>query len=83
MNPFIRSRVLLGVPQRPLHRRSAFRRKYAVERMIEDCDLPVTILRPNYFMQNDTSMKNALLDQGIYPQPIGSKGISWSMGTRQ
>ena len=44
--------------------------------MIEDCDLPVTILRPNYFIQNDTSMKDALLGQGIYPQPIGSKGIS-------
>ena len=53
-----------------------FAGKYTVERMIEDCDLPVTILRPNYFMQNDTSMKDALLGQGIYPQPIGSKGIS-------
>jgi uncharacterized protein YbjT (DUF2867 family) len=53
-----------------------FTGKYAVERMIEDCNLPVTILRPNYFMQNDTYMKNALLGQGIYPQPIGSKGIS-------
>ena len=53
-----------------------FTGKYTVERMIEDCDLPVTILRPNYFIQNDTSMKDALLGQGIYPQPIGSKGIS-------
>jgi uncharacterized protein YbjT (DUF2867 family) len=53
-----------------------FAGKYTVERMIEDCDLPVTILRPNYFIQNGTSMKNALLGQGIYPQPIGSKGIS-------
>jgi len=53
-----------------------FTGKYTVERMIEDCDLPVTILRPNYFIQNDTSMKNALLGQGIYPQPIGSKGVS-------
>lgn len=53
-----------------------FTGKYTVERMIEDCDLPVTILRPNYFIQNDTSMKDALLGQGIYPQPIGSKGVS-------
>jgi uncharacterized protein YbjT (DUF2867 family) len=53
-----------------------FTGKYTVERMIEDCDLPATILRPNCFMQNDAAMKNALLDQGIYPQPIGSKGIS-------
>ena len=36
-----------------------FTGKYAVERMIEDCDLPATILRPNYFMQNDIAMKDA------------------------
>jgi hypothetical protein len=48
-----------------------------VERIIEDYDLPVTILRPTYFIQNDTSMKDAgLLGHGVYPQPIGSKGIS-------
>ena len=53
-----------------------FTGKYAVERMIEDFDLPVTILRPSYFIQNDTSLKDVLLGQGIYPQPIGSKGVS-------
>ena len=45
--------------------------------MIEDYALPVTILRPTYFIQNDTLMKDAaLLGHGVYPQPIGSKGIS-------
>jgi uncharacterized protein YbjT (DUF2867 family) len=34
-----------------------FAGKYTVERMIEDCNLPATILRPNYFMQNDASMR--------------------------
>jgi uncharacterized protein YbjT (DUF2867 family) len=53
-----------------------FTGKYAVERMIEDFDLPVTILRPSYFIQNDTSLKDVLFGQGIYPQPIGSKGVS-------
>jgi uncharacterized protein YbjT (DUF2867 family) len=53
-----------------------FTGKYAVERMIEDCDLPATILRPNYFMQNDTAMKDALMGHGVYPQPIGDKGVS-------
>jgi uncharacterized protein YbjT (DUF2867 family) len=53
-----------------------FTGKYAVERMIEDCDLPATILRPNYFMQNDTAMKDAIVGHGVYPQPIGSKGVS-------
>ena len=53
-----------------------FAGKYTVERMIEDCNLPATILRPNYFMQNDASMKDALLGKGVYPQPIGDKGVS-------
>ncbi len=53
-----------------------FTGKYAVERMIEDCDLPATILRPNYFMQNDFAMKDAITGHGVYPQPIGSKGVS-------
>jgi uncharacterized protein YbjT (DUF2867 family) len=53
-----------------------FAGKYTVERMIEDCNLPATILRPNYFMQNDASMKDALLGKGVYPQPIGNKGVS-------
>ena len=44
--------------------------------MIEDCNLPATILRPNYFMQNDASMEDALLGKGVYPQPIGDKGVS-------
>ena len=53
-----------------------FTGKYAVEHMIEDCDLPATILRPNYFMQNDIQMKDAIMGHGVYPQPIGSKGFS-------
>lgn len=53
-----------------------FAGKYAVERMIEESGLPATILRPNYFMQNDLGMKDALLGYGVYPQPVGSKGVS-------
>jgi uncharacterized protein YbjT (DUF2867 family) len=53
-----------------------FAGKYTVERMIEDCDLPATILRPNYFMQNDIVMKDAIMGHGVYPQPIGGKGVS-------
>jgi len=53
-----------------------FTGKYAVERMIEDGDLHATILRPNYFMQNDIALKDAIVEHGVYPQPIGSKGLS-------
>lgn len=53
-----------------------FTAKHAVEAMIEQFDIPATILRPNCFMQNDTWFKDALLGAGIYPFPIGDKGVS-------
>jgi uncharacterized protein YbjT (DUF2867 family) len=53
-----------------------FTGKYAVERMIEHCDLPATVLRPAYFIQNDVRQKEPLLTHGVYGMPIGAKGIS-------
>ena len=43
-----------------------FASKMTVERMIDAYDLPVTILRPAYFIQNDLRQKDALLGGGIY-----------------
>lgn len=51
-----------------------FSAKYAVERMIEQFDLPATVLRPAYFFQNDLMVKDALLGYGIYPMPVGATG---------
>ena len=53
-----------------------FAGKYTVERMIEDLNLPATVLRPAYFIQNDLRQKEPLLNFGVYGAPIGSKGIS-------
>ena len=53
-----------------------FTGKHTVERMIEHCDLPATILRPAYFIQNDVRQKQPLLTHGVYGMPIGSQGIS-------
>jgi uncharacterized protein YbjT (DUF2867 family) len=53
-----------------------FTGKYTVERMIERLDLPATVLRPAYFIQNDARLKEPLLSYGIYGMPIGAKGIS-------
>ncbi len=53
-----------------------FASKTTVERMIHAADLPVTILRPAYFMQNDLRQKDALLGARVYGMPIGDKGIS-------
>ncbi|MCM2292551.1 NmrA/HSCARG family protein [Allorhizobium sp. BGMRC 0089] len=53
-----------------------FAGKYTVERMIEALDLPATILRPSYFIQNDLRQKDGLLKAGVYASPIGGKGVS-------
>ncbi|MGF6416412.1 NmrA family NAD(P)-binding protein [Paraburkholderia sp. MM5482-R1] len=53
-----------------------FTAKHTVERMIEHLDLPVTVLHPAYFIQNDVRQKDPLLSHGVYGMPIGAKGIS-------
>jgi uncharacterized protein YbjT (DUF2867 family) len=53
-----------------------FAGKYTAERMIEVLDLPATVLRPAYFIQNDLRQKDPLLAAGVYGMPIGDKGIS-------
>ena len=55
---------------------SHFTGKYAVERMIEQMNLPATILRPSYFFQNDATAKDALTKAGLYVSPVGDKGVS-------
>jgi uncharacterized protein YbjT (DUF2867 family) len=53
-----------------------FTSKYTVERMIEGLDIPATILRPAYFMQNERMVQQAIQGYGVYPMPIGSAGVS-------
>ncbi len=53
-----------------------FAGKRAVERMIEQMGLGAAILRPAYFMNNDVTIKDVILGYGVYPMPIGSKGIA-------
>ncbi len=53
-----------------------FTAKHTVEQMIEQYDIPATILRPNCFMQNDAMFKDAVLGPAVYPFPIGAKGVS-------
>jgi uncharacterized protein YbjT (DUF2867 family) len=53
-----------------------FRRKIPVEDAIKTCGIPYTILRPNSFLQNDLRYRDVLIGHGVYPQPIGSKGVS-------
>lgn len=53
-----------------------FASKLAIENAIREFDVPFTIIRPNYFMQNDATLKDALTKGGVYPMPLGTVGIS-------
>ena len=55
---------------------SHFTAKHAVERMIEQMNLPATILRPSYFFQNDATFRDPLTKAGLYVSPVGDKGVS-------
>ena len=53
-----------------------FASKFAIECALRNFDVPWTILRPNYFFQNDVTLRESLTDAGVYPQPLGDTGIS-------
>lgn len=64
----IHSDVYVNVPH--------FAGKFGVERMIEAMQFEATILRPAYFMDNEHTIKDAITSYGIYPMPIGDKGVA-------
>src|SRR3954452_18810343 len=64
----IHSDVYVNVPH--------FAGKFGVERMIEQMGFNATILRPAYFIQNDLTIKDVVTGYGVYPMPIGSKGLA-------
>lgn len=53
-----------------------FAGKFGVERMLEQMGFGATILRPAYFMDNDHTIKDVVTGYGVYPMPIGSKGLA-------
>jgi uncharacterized protein YbjT (DUF2867 family) len=64
----IRSDIYVNVPH--------FAGKFGVERMIEAMGMHATILRPAYFMDNEITVKDVVTGYGIYPMPIGDKGLA-------
>jgi uncharacterized protein YbjT (DUF2867 family) len=53
-----------------------FASKLAIENAMREFDVPFTIIRPNYFSQNDATLKDALSKAGTYPMPLGQVGVS-------
>lgn len=64
----IHSDVYVNVPH--------FAGKFGVERMIEAMGVHATILRPAYYMDNEITIKDVVTGYGIYPMPIGDKGLA-------
>ena len=50
--------------------------KIGIEAAVRDSGMQYTIVRPNNFYQNDVWMKEAIMSHGVYPQPLGSVGLS-------
>jgi len=50
--------------------------KFGAERMLDQMGFGATILRPTYFIDNEVMVKDAILQHGVYPMPIGSKGVA-------
>ncbi|CAN5287034.1 NmrA/HSCARG family protein [soil metagenome] len=50
--------------------------KSGAERMLEAMGFSATILRPSYFIDNELMIKDVIFNHGVYPMPIGSKGIA-------
>jgi uncharacterized protein YbjT (DUF2867 family) len=53
-----------------------FASKIAIEAALKQSGLEWTILRPNNFHQNDWWWKDVIVQHGVYPQPLGSVGVS-------
>lgn len=50
--------------------------KFGAERMLVQMDFCATILRPTYFIDNESMVKDVIMEHGVYPMPIGSKGVA-------
>ncbi len=53
-----------------------FAGKFGVERMIEAMGFEATILRPAYFIDNDRTVADVVRRHGLYPMPLGHKGLA-------
>lgn len=50
--------------------------KSGAERMLEAMGFSATVLRPTYFIDNEAMVRDVIIEHGVYPMPIGSKGVA-------
>jgi uncharacterized protein YbjT (DUF2867 family) len=46
------------------------------ERMLSEMGFSATVLRPTYFIDNEVMIKDVVVNHGVYPMPIGTKGVA-------
>ncbi|GBD50153.1 SDR family oxidoreductase [Methylopila sp. Yamaguchi] len=50
--------------------------KSGAERMLAQMGFSATILRASYFIDNEVMVKDVIANHGVYPMPIGTKGVA-------
>ncbi|MGI3777785.1 MAG: SDR family oxidoreductase [Janthinobacterium lividum] len=50
--------------------------KSGAERMLQAMGFGATILRPTYFIDNEAMVKDVIVEHGVYPMPIGGRGLA-------
>ena len=50
--------------------------KFGAERMLHAMGFGATILRASYFIDNEAMVKDVIVNHGVYPIPIGAKGVA-------
>ena len=55
---------------------SHFKSKMEIHRALRDSGMAFTVIMANNFFQNDLAYRESILEEGIYPQPIGDIGLN-------
>lgn len=53
-----------------------FASKIAMENALKVSGIDYTIVRPSNFQQGDVWLRDAIVDHGVYPNPLGTVGVS-------
>jgi len=53
-----------------------FHSKIEIQKDLDDSGIPHALVMPNNYFQNDLWFREPIVEHGVYPQPIGSAGLS-------
>lgn len=53
-----------------------FKSKVGIQKALRDSGMAFTLIMANNFFQNDLLYRDSILEEGVYPQPIGDIGMN-------